>query len=60
MPAQPNRSVFIMWWARIGVLGRLYVIVGLQVIAVCFLGIWGLLLYPVIYLLMAIYVRLTM
>ena len=49
-----------MWWARIGVLGRLYVIVGLQIIAVCFFGILGLLLYPVIYLLMAIYVRLTM
>lgn len=48
-----------MWWAQIGVLGRLFVIVGLQVIAVCVLGGWGLLLYPVLYVLMALYVIAT-
>ncbi len=40
-----------MWWSRIGLLGRLYVVIGLQAITVWLLGLWGLLLYPILILL---------
>jgi hypothetical protein len=33
-------------WENIGVLGRVFVIVGIQIIACYIFGFWGLLLYP--------------
>lgn len=33
-------------WESIGVLGRVFVVVGVQIVACYIFGYWGLLLYP--------------
>jgi len=37
-----------MWWSEIGVLGRVSVVIAIQVIACLMFGVAGLLVFPVI------------
>lgn len=48
-----------MWWSDIGKVGRLFVIIAVQVIACFLLGGWGLLIYPAIYAVMYIWIKIS-
>jgi len=44
-----------MWWSEIGVLGRVSIVVAIQIIACLMFGGWGLLVFPVIGVILYIY-----
>jgi len=48
-----------MWWSEIGVVGRVFVVIAIQVIACFIFGVWGLLAFPVLGILLYIWAYMT-
>jgi len=48
-----------MWWENIGVVGRAAVFISIQVIACFIFGGWGLLVFPVLYILISVWLHLS-